>query len=183
MFKEIMDDTNEISGEIKDFSEEVVDSDGVEELPDQIHLDDLPDGEHTITDGESHMETGSIDENEELEEKKGGSYRDVKKISDGETQEVHHMPADSASPLERDDGPAIAMDKSDHRQTASCGNSCEAREYREQQRELIEQGKFQEAFDMDVEDIREKFGDKYDDAIAQAQEYVDKLIEEEKING
>lgn len=119
----------------------------------------------------------------EQPEKKGGSYRDVKKTSDGETHEVHHMPADSASNLETDDGPAIKMEKADHRQTASCGNSKEAREYRAAQKELIEQGKFREALQMDIDDIREKFGDKYDDAIAEMMEYVDKLEAEGKING
>ena len=120
-------------------------------------------------------------ENDELKEKKGGRYKDVKKTSDGETSEVHHMPADSASKLERDDGPAIKMEKEDHRQTASCGNSKEAREYRDRQRELIEQGKFREALQMDIDDIHDKFGDKYDDAINEMLEYVDQLEQEEKI--
>lgn len=100
---------------------------------------------------------------------------------EGDRYEVHHMPADSASPLERGDGPAIKMEKEDHRQTASCGMSREAREYREQQRELIEQGKFREALQMDIDDIHEKFGDKYDDAIAEMLEYVDQLEQEGKI--
>jgi len=111
----------------------------------------------------------------EKTEKKGGSYSEVKENSDGSTHEVHHMPADSASELSRDDGPAIKMEKEDHKQTGSYGNSKEAQEYREKQKELIEQGKFREAFEMDVEDIREKFGDKYDDAIAEAREYVNTL--------
>ena len=114
-------------------------------------------------------------------EKKGGSYKDVKTDGEGDLYEVHHMPADSASNLERADGPAIKMEKEDHRQTASCGMSREAREYREKQRELIEQGKFREALQMDIDDIHEKFGDKYDDAIAEMLEYVDQLEEEGRI--
>lgn len=113
--------------------------------------------------------------------KKGGSYSDVRVEGEGDKYEVHHMPADSTSPLERGDGPAIKMEKEDHRQTASCGMSREAREYREQQRELIEQGKFREALQMDIDDIHEKFGDKYDDAIAEMLEYVDQLEQEGKI--
>lgn len=112
---------------------------------------------------------------------KGGSYKDVRVEGEGDKYEVHHMPADSASPLERGDGPAIKMEKEDHRQTASCGMSREAREYREQQRELIEQGKFKEALQMDIDDIHEKFGGKYDDAIAEMLEYVDQLEQEGKI--
>ncbi len=135
------------------------------------------------TAAESDTRSGETTETDEPQEKKGGSYRDVKKTSDGETHEVHHMPADSSTDLERDDGPAIKMEKDDHRQTASCGNSREAREYRERQRELIEQGKFREALQMDIDDLHDKFGDKYDDAIAEMLEYVDQLEKEGKING
>lgn len=119
----------------------------------------------------------------EIVEKKGGSYAEVKETSDGRTHEVHHMPADSVSPLERNDGPAIKMEKEDHRQTASCGSSREAREYCAEQKELIEQGKFREAIQMDIDDIRSKFGSKYDGAITEMLAYVDKLEQEGKING
>lgn len=114
-------------------------------------------------------------------EKTGGSYKEVFKPGEGDTKEVHHMPADSESPLERDDGPAIKMDKEDHRLTASCGNSLEAREYRAKQKELIDSGKFREAVQMDINDIRDKFGDKYDKAIGEMLDYVDKLEKEGRI--
>ncbi|MDE7414561.1 MAG: hypothetical protein K2N05_12350 [Muribaculaceae bacterium] len=117
--------------------------------------------------------------------KAGGRYQDLKNEGYGwntkPPTEVHHMPADSSSNLERCDGPAIVMDYEDHRETASCGNSREAQEYRAKQKELIEQGKFREAFQMDVDDLREKFGNKYDDAIANAEKYLDKLEAENKI--
>ena len=58
--------------------------------------------------------------------------------------------------------------------TASCGTSKAAREYRAKQKELIDQGKFREAFEMDKQDIQ-KFGDKYDKAIAQAEAYLSKM--------
>ena len=191
MFKDASDDSKEAKSELKELPDEIVDDDGVDDLPDELTLDgdeksadsglnnDVEsESENQQSDGEN--ETG---ENNELEEKKGGSYRDVKKTSDGETHEVHHMPADSTSNLERDDGPAIKMEKEDHRQTASYGISREAREYREKQKELIEQGKFREALQMDIDDLHEKFGDKYDDAIAEMLEYVDQLEKEGKING
>lgn len=127
------------------------------------------------------------DENRDLDEigKVGGRYQDLKDEGWGWSTkpptEVHHMPADTISPLERSDGPAIVMDYYDHRQTASCGNSRDAQAYRAKQKELIEQGKFREAFQMDVDDIRSKFGDKYDEAIKNAEEYLDKLEQENKI--
>lgn len=112
---------------------------------------------------------------QELPEKKGGSYKDVFTPGEGETHEVHHMPANDVNGLSLNDGPAIKMEKADHRQTASCGNSKEAREYRAKQQELIEQNKFREALQMDIEDIQEKFGNKYDDAIAEMLEYVEEI--------
>lgn len=111
-------------------------------------------------------------------EKLGGKYSDVKKTSNGEKHEVHHMPSDFASELPRDDGPSIKMNKEDHRLTASHGNSKEAKEYRDIQKKLIEEGKFREALQMDIDDIRNKFGDKYDDAIKEMLNYVDMLEKE-----
>jgi len=118
---------------------------------------------------------------QDIQEKKGGSYAEVKKNSDGTTHEVHHMPADSVSELSRNDGPAIKMEKEDHKITASNGPSREACEYRQMQKELIENGKFDEAIQMDIDDIHEKFGDKYDDAIAEMKDYIDKLKEEGRV--
>ena len=102
--------------------------------------------------------------------KTGGSYSELRKYS-LETEEVHHMPADSVSTIERADGPAIRMAKEDHRITASCGNSIEAREYRAMQQELISQGKVMDAIQMDIDDIASKFGSKYDEAVAEMLAY------------
>ena len=131
----------------------------------------------------SSVSEAAVGEKADAPEKKGGSYKEVKENSEGETHEVHHMPADSVSPLERGDGPAIKMEKEDHQKTASYGSSRAAREYRAQQQELIEQGKFREALQMDIDDIHDKFGDKYDDAIAEMLAYVDKLEQEGKLDG
>ena len=85
--------------------------------------------------------------------------------------EVHHMPADSISPLPRYDGPSIRMDAADHRLTASYGSSKSAIQYREQQRTLINMGRMRDAIQMDIDDIHSKFGSKYDDAIEQMLNY------------
>ncbi len=146
------------------------------------YTDKVVDGKK-VENSETKEDVGVKQDIYEAQEKKGGSYQEVKKTSNGDTHEVHHMPSDSASNLEKDDGPAIKMDKEDHRQTASCGNSKEAREYREKQKELIGQGKFHEALQMDIDDIHDKFGNKYDDAISEMLDYVDHLESEGKING
>lgn len=157
---------NEVSGKSSELDEvEKIDSD-LEEEDKKVNL----------------VEEDDVKEDDSLE-KKGGSYGEIFKEGEGDKYEVHHMPADSTTELERNDGPAIKMEKEDHRQTASCGSSREAREYRAKQKELIDQGKFREALQMDIDDIHDKFGDKYDDAISEMLEYVDKLEEEGKIDG
>ncbi|HYP52824.1 MAG TPA: hypothetical protein VEQ42_04755, partial [Pyrinomonadaceae bacterium] len=101
----------------------------------------------------------------------GGAYKNVP----ARGGEVHHMPADSISPLSRGDGPGIRMETADHRRTASWGRSKAAQAYRAEQKRLIDQGRFREAIDMDVRDIRSKFGDKYDSAINEMMQYVDTI--------
>jgi len=65
--------------------------------------------------------------------------------------------------------------------TASWGSSREARQYREAQRELIEGGDFRAAQQMDIDDLQEKFGDKYDDAIQGMKDYTDELEDTAKL--
>jgi hypothetical protein len=59
--------------------------------------------------------------------------------------------------------------------TSSWGSGAAAKAYRAAQRDLIKKGKFKDAFDMDVRDIRKQFGSKYDEAIAQARAYMKTL--------
>jgi len=59
----------------------------------------------------------------------------------------------------------------DHKLTLSYGNSRAAQAYRQTQAELIEQGDFRGAQQLDINDITGKFGNKYDDAIQQMLRY------------
>ena len=86
------------------------------------------------------------------------------------------------APISSQDGPAIKMEPGDHRQTASYGGSPEAKAYRERQKELIDQGKVREAVQMDIDDLRSKFGNKYDSAIKEMESYVDTLNPQDFIN-
>ena len=128
---------------------------------------------------DDHGKNMDIKSSESLSQ--GGSYSEIKKHSDGNTQQVHHMPSDLASKLEYNDGPAIIMETDDHKKTASWGSSWEAREYRAKQNELIDNGDFRGALQMDINDIRDKFDSKYDKAISEMLSYVDKLEKEGKI--
>lgn len=112
----------------------------------------------------------------------GGSYDSLDwGWNDTPPHEKHHMPSNYSSHLETGEGPCIAMEYKDHVQTASWGNSRDARAYAAVQKELIEEGKFREALQMDIDDIHSKFGDKYDNAISQMLEYVDELERNNKI--
>lgn len=163
----------------------------VKELADQKEymsgngLEPVPRAEDSVvTLPDKKLERVSENQDSESVKEGGGSYKDVKSfVNDNghENKEVHHMPSDYSSPLERAEGPCIEMDKEDHRKTASCGRSVEAQEYREKQRELIDQGDFRGALQMDIDDIHEKFGNKYDAPIQEMLKYVDKLEQEGKI--
>ena len=65
------------------------------------------------------------------------------------------------------------MDKADHRILSSTGSSNEAKEYRARQRDLIEAGDFKGAVKMDIDDIHEKCGDKYDGALHEMLDYME----------
>ena len=103
----------------------------------------------------------------------GGAYKDVP----ANGGQVHHMPADSVSPYSKNKGPGIRMDTVDHMQTESWGRSKTAQKYRARQKELIDEGFFRKAQQMDIEDVRLKFGSKYDEAIQQMLEYTEELLE------
>lgn len=107
----------------------------------------------------------------------GGAYRDV--FISGGGREAHHIPANEVNGLETRDGPCISMDVKDHRKTASCGMSKEARNYREKQGELIGAGDFKAALKMDIDDIlfSNKISDaeKYKAGLHEAADYAERM--------
>ncbi len=115
----------------------------------------------------------------------GGGYRQVRKAaSNGGPNgtslggEVNHMPAwdswvqSGNTTFSRDSAPSIWMETADHRAMTSTGSSAEAKAYRAEQAELIKEGKIMEAVQMDIDEIHEKYGSKYDEGIAQMLAYL-----------
>jgi len=107
---------------------------------------------------------------------RGGRHGDTKgPVGDG--KESNHMPADSTSPIPRDDGPAIQMDPSDHRATSSWGGSTEAIEYRKELKDMIDNGQMRDAMAREIRDVRrvatEVAGQprKYNEAMREMLEY------------
>lgn len=106
---------------------------------------------------------------------RGGKHGKIKQGGNSyePRRESHHMPADSAyskingKKVSSDLKPSIQLDMNDHYDTASWGSK--GKQYRKIQEKLIQGGKsgYRAAMMMDIEDIRSKFGDKYDPAIAQ----------------
>jgi hypothetical protein len=106
---------------------------------------------------------GSVATGDLLNAPKGGRYGDVRRGNTG--GQVHHTPASAVSPYTHHTGPSVWMETLDHRRTGSWGSSAAAKAYRQKQADLIAQGKLREAVQMDIDDIRSKFGSKYDDHI------------------
>src|SRR5262249_49391152 len=100
----------------------------------------------------------------------GGAHKDIPTAGG----ERNHIPPHSVLPkhISPDRGPAIGMEKGDHLETNSWGRGAikptskyqfkTAEEWRAAQNELIKEGKFKEAVQMDIDDIRAKFGLKYE---------------------
>jgi hypothetical protein len=105
---------------------------------------------------------------------RGGSYAAVRAGNTG--GDVHHTPATAAltssSSLSREEGPAIFMSTPDHARTASFAGNPGYRAHIDRQRELISQGRWRDAIQMDIDDIRRLFPDgRYDEGIRQMLEY------------
>lgn len=88
------------------------------------------------------------------EERLGGAHKDMKKPA-GDGKDSHHIPDRGADPsVNPEDGMAIKMDPEDHRETSSWGRSKIAQEYREETKQMIEQGRKRDAVARDVRDAR-----------------------------
>lgn len=91
----------------------------------------------------------------------GGKYGTMKSY-DGQK---HHMSSDSVNGLTTYVGPCIRMITSEHRKTASFGNSTSAKKFREKEKKKVNDGKFLAAQQLGVTDVQNKFGLKYNGAI------------------
>jgi hypothetical protein len=106
---------------------------------------------------------------------RGGAHSKTSKPRN-DLKDSHHMPAKDASPLSRDDGPAIQMSPKDHGRTSSNGQMPGSIDYRETVAELIAAGKWRQAMAMEIADVRRvarESGDqrKYNEAILEMLEY------------
>jgi RHS repeat-associated protein len=88
--------------------------------------------------------------------------------------EINHIPA-KASYAHLDEegftndagmGPAIRMERADHRDMSSTGSWAHSVQWRADQRALIDAGRWDLAMKMDIDEVRAKYGDKYDKHIA-----------------
>lgn len=100
----------------------------------------------------------------------GGAYGKLDNFTETGLQK-HHIPANSVSPLSTYKGGAVQISPSDHKMTASYGSTKASKRFRAQQEQYIKNGDFKSAFMMDVQDLRSKFGNKYDVAIEQTRRY------------
>ncbi|MYS21865.1 RHS repeat-associated core domain-containing protein [Streptomyces sp. DvalAA-14] len=117
---------------------------------------------------------------------RGGQYKDLKDPLTGRNvpgTEINHMPSSQANSevfdIPEGQGLAIQMDKADHLQTESWGSSHAGKLHRAQQMYLLRQGRLTEALGMDIDNVRNLFGTKYDGAIdelvAKIPDYIDAI--------
>ncbi len=100
----------------------------------------------------------------------GGGAHGCTRHPTGDGLDSHHMPADSASPLPRDMGPAIRMDPADHRMTSSYGVGATG-----PAGALAQRGQVLAAFNLDAAEVESRFPGKYTASIAQARAYAECL--------
>ena len=111
----------------------------------------------------------------------GGSYEFVKYFArNQENYEVHHLiPVKllvMTGILDKFKGPCIKIEKQDHEKTRSYKNKNMLDDiYFQRQLDYLKENNIKAAVEMEIADIQEKFGSKYDDAIREVREYVAKL--------
>jgi len=98
---------------------------------------------------------------------RGGAYGKIQ----ARGLEAHHMPADSTTGIPTKLGPAIQMDRFDHRDTSSWGPGTAADAFRTKIKTLVGEGRMRDAMAIEIWDIRRVAGSKYNAAIQEMLEY------------
>lgn len=110
----------------------------------------------------------------------GGSYEFVQHFADSSTHEAHHLIPQKllkiTGILRVSEGPSIRMKKEDHELTRSYKRGYMLRDdFFRKQLEYLKDLNIRSAVEMEIAEIKAKFGSKYDDAIREVREYVTKL--------
>jgi hypothetical protein len=119
----------------------------------------------------------------------GGTYEQTKGVKSLDVQ-GHHILSWNGGKLwnewgiTKDELPSIQMTPEDHRRTLTCGgnDSSLKGKARNEQQDLVNSGRVGEAWMMDVNHIRDVFGNKYDRAIVEAEAQLLTLEQERKID-
>lgn len=110
----------------------------------------------------------------------GGSYEFVQHFADSSTHEAHHLIPQKllkiTGILRVSEGPSIRMKKEDHELTRSYKRGYMLRDdFFRKQLEFLKDLNIRSAVEMEIAEIKAKFGSKYDEAIREVREYVTKL--------
>jgi hypothetical protein len=106
----------------------------------------------------------------------GGSYKNVRASNTG--GQVHHLIAAKVEipGLSKSDYPSVYLNSfEEHQLTKSWGPSGIAKRYRNEQQTLINQGEIRRALAIDIKDVRNNFGTKYNEALLQSIDYAESL--------
>ncbi len=106
----------------------------------------------------------------------GGKHEDTKVQGTKTGTESHHPIADAISPFDTNKAPAVRMDAlNDHPLTGSYKNSKASQAWRDAQKALLDQGLYDDAYEMGIKDMRDNFGSKYDPHIQEMTDSLPKL--------
>lgn len=87
----------------------------------------------------------------------------------------NHIPSKTSylgSKISSDDGPAMRMNYEHHKYFASHGKSKLAKQYREWQKKMVQDGKIMDAVNKDMDDIKSKTSSTYASAFVELKNYV-----------
>jgi hypothetical protein len=109
----------------------------------------------------------------------GGAKKDL--YSKQKILEANHAPTMKSFEIagfkiSYNEGSAFQMLYDEHRLFISTGRDKAAVVFRNQEANLLKQGKFMEAFDLNVQRVKSTYGNKYDGAMGQAREYYQNKI-------
>jgi RHS repeat-associated protein len=113
------------------------------------------------------VDSGILGGNQEPTTYRGGAYGKMQTKG----LEAHHIPADSTTGIPTKLGPAIQMERSNHRSTSSWGPGTAADAFRAKIKALVDEGSMRDAMAIEIWDVRRVAGSKYNSAIQEMLDY------------
>lgn len=193
-YEDIIDDLE--SRELKEYSAKSTNENDIELKPDNVESETINDiditsyDDYVISELKSWAESLNLSEGEVRIPQIAGIYEELKGINEG--IQMHHIPAKSVVEENEMKLPTIGLLEEDHRLTDSyggrqrhisptfLGDKSDQKRYKDEVKDMMEQGDTLSVIKNEILEIREKFDEKYDGAISS---FVSEYIKYIKENG